>query len=541
MEGVSIRDFKVRYRLPSSRLAERERLDRLLTAMLDEHLEPALARVGVDPEEEICIRSLHVPWRVRVTATDASIASGWALAIADAVKATASQPRNQGVVRYRSTTHALMDLAASVALGDFDRVWAWRQLGLWTGGEQPSRREAVEQLVQALLREAKLIVPVLRILANPRARSTAPGSPSGLPIHDAPEESSPWARLAPKLEADDWRDLADAALVASGAATRPAGEVRPERAARLRAEVSRVLEESHLGRVAPSALTGPRSSGEILLSLAALMVLEVSPAGVTTGGGIGAALIDETARQLGAKFLAGRNTVADGKREQASEASTDSIARNGPLTPAADGRAGSPAAPGEQAKSLDAAKAPKAEPPEPAEASSFESTRKRAWSDYGGLLFLVCLVRERELPKRIVDAEILARRSFPWVLHQLALRLAPVGEDDAAALAFAGLAPGSEPPSAGQPLPDEQEEREMDGYVAEILAALRESLGDSGRDDLALAVHVSTRPCELVADPGWIEARFSLEDVSLDIRRAGLDLDPGYLPWLGIVLRFVYG
>jgi hypothetical protein len=23
-------------------------------------------------------------------------------------------------------------------------------------------------------------------------------------------------------------------------------------------------------------------------------------------------------------------------------------------------------------------------------------------------------------------------------------------------------------------------------------------------------------------------------------RRAGLDLDPGYVPWLGVVVRFVY-
>jgi hypothetical protein len=51
---------------------------------------------------------------------------------------------------------------------------------------------------------------------------------------------------------------------------------------------------------------------------------------------------------------------------------------------------------------------------------------------------------------------------------------------------------------------------------------------------------VCSRPAQIVAEPGWIEARFSLDDVSLDIRRAGLDLDPQWVPWLGIVLRFVY-
>ena len=35
-------------------------------------------------------------------------------------------------------------------------------------------------------------------------------------------------------------------------------------------------------------------------------------------------------------------------------------------------------------------------------------------------------------------------------------------------------------------------------------------------------------------------ARLALSDVSTELRRAGLDLDPGYLPFLGTVVRFVY-
>jgi hypothetical protein len=44
----------------------------------------------------------------------------------------------------------------------------------------------------------------------------------------------------------------------------------------------------------------------------------------------------------------------------------------------------------------------------------------------------------------------------------------------------------------------------------------------------------------VVADPGWIEVHLSLDDVSTPLRRARLDLDPGWVPWLGVVLRFVY-
>jgi hypothetical protein len=44
----------------------------------------------------------------------------------------------------------------------------------------------------------------------------------------------------------------------------------------------------------------------------------------------------------------------------------------------------------------------------------------------------------------------------------------------------------------------------------------------------------------VVADPGWIEIRLDLREVATDVRRVGLDLDPGWLPWLGVVMRFAY-
>jgi hypothetical protein len=45
----------------------------------------------------------------------------------------------------------------------------------------------------------------------------------------------------------------------------------------------------------------------------------------------------------------------------------------------------------------------------------------------------------------------------------------------------------------------------------------------------------------IVADPGWLEVRLNVDDVDLMVRRAGLDLDPGWLDWLGTVVVFRYG
>jgi hypothetical protein len=44
----------------------------------------------------------------------------------------------------------------------------------------------------------------------------------------------------------------------------------------------------------------------------------------------------------------------------------------------------------------------------------------------------------------------------------------------------------------------------------------------------------------VTGSPGWLEVRLPLATVDLTIRRAGLDIDPGWLPWLGAVVRYVY-
>ena len=44
----------------------------------------------------------------------------------------------------------------------------------------------------------------------------------------------------------------------------------------------------------------------------------------------------------------------------------------------------------------------------------------------------------------------------------------------------------------------------------------------------------------MLAEPGWIEVHLPLDAVDLVVRRAGLDADPGWVGWLGTVVRFVY-
>jgi hypothetical protein len=56
----------------------------------------------------------------------------------------------------------------------------------------------------------------------------------------------------------------------------------------------------------------------------------------------------------------------------------------------------------------------------------------------------------------------------------------------------------------------------------------------------ALQAALAPRPARLCATASHIDLHLRLRDVDLAVRRQGLDLDPGWLPWLGRVLRFHY-
>ncbi|WP_407279211.1 hypothetical protein U5817_24825 [Aromatoleum evansii] len=58
--------------------------------------------------------------------------------------------------------------------------------------------------------------------------------------------------------------------------------------------------------------------------------------------------------------------------------------------------------------------------------------------------------------------------------------------------------------------------------------------------DTALAAALAERPAHVRATASHLDVHLRLNEIHLDIRRCGLDLDPGWLPWLGCVVRFHY-
>jgi hypothetical protein len=175
-----------------------------------------------------------------------------------------------------------------------------------------------------------------------------------------------------------------------------------------------------------------------------------------------------------------------------------------------------------------------------------EPDDRTASTVWGGLLFLLNTATAAGLPGALDQDDLLAARPTRWVVHQLAQRLVPLDEDDPAALALCGLAPGEAAPSG--PVPDLDEDlalvRLAEHWRAVTLDVLpaTDPAADPAEDSAAeRLVALARRRADISGEPGWLDVRLDLSDVDVDVRIAGLDLDPGWVGWLGVVVRFGYG
>jgi hypothetical protein len=511
MQEAQIGKFAAHYHFPPSAppaLAARQRLDQVMKLVLDEMFERALGAAGLPEDGELCLSKIRAPIRLHLAKSDALLAEEWSRELAEEILRAM---RDRRAVFYRSRWQALMDMAVSVARGDLSRAWAWRQLDLWRANDTAGESEAISELVRAVSSDPVAVIPALNALA----------------------EAGCLERIARRFNARHWTALATAALNEAGA-TGLIKEVDNNPSSRALRDAMRVIKSS---RLLPAITASQSLAGESLeacRAAAAMVALEAEPARlISESAGAMVGLIAGAIRSAVTELspsLPGMSSADHGIDQKA----VNETLREDAPPETLDGATKAPGT--TRATVIKHNSGQNAEKGE--KESEVADRRQRTLTQFGGLLFLLGLFEELKLAPEILAHPALGARPFRWVMRRLALALAPVEENDPAAMAFAGLTPGGELPLDHE-LPGETETGAIDSMAARIvehLCALIEWRGDQA----GLIEFVCHRSAEIVADPGWIEARFSLDEVATEIRRAGLDLDPGYVPWLGVVVRFIY-
>lgn len=570
MADAVIRRLRARYRLPPSQSEARRRLDALIGDVAEAAVADVVRRAGLRPEEELCIRRLSVRAEVRLGLPDGAIRAAWANAVSARINEVVSRG-GPAVVRYASRVEALLDVAASVAVGDTSRAWAWRQLELWRVPDGASDAEAAEELARVLADNGQCVVPVLRSVA-------AAGRLSNLV-----------RRLRPAA----WTRLAAAALEAAGARVELALPAPPSKApAPESAAASPPVPVANLTPWMVAAAAAGDSA--VRRAIAVFAALDAEPVRLRSRNA--AALLQAVERRLVSKPLprTGSDSSAEARGLDASADRSATLGAPEPPSPtAADHRRAAVPDAGSIPEPASAGEGEHWQPVdvvalhgcgEPAPRSARDDTGTRApglppkgsspdgdWIDvepdaepflndpnsaddtwrlvsrrsgrtaWGGLLFLLGIVDDLGIPDRIASSRAVADRPFRWSMHRLALELVNTDPADPAVLAFAGIRPGEMPEEwAAESAPRPHERRFFRGAAAVVANELHEAVSRPGETPADTVSRVCAREADIVADPGWFDVRLPLDSVETDIRRAGLDLDPGYVPWLGIVVRFVY-
>jgi hypothetical protein len=136
----------------------------------------------------------------------------------------------------------------------------------------------------------------------------------------------------------------------------------------------------------------------------------------------------------------------------------------------------------------------------------------------GGLFFIVPLLARAGLTRHLTTLAEGPRSVLPWQILRLALRHARVPANDPLLLALEAIPPVVEPVGRW------------------LLAAHRQAVRLTG---LTLRQLID-RPALVTLSPTHIDVLFRPGDADIRIRSAGLDLDPGWVPWLGRVIAFHY-
>ncbi|MEW2416036.1 hypothetical protein AB0953_20270 [Streptomyces sp. NPDC046866] len=488
-------------------------------------LESALRALALPPGRW-CVARLDLTLPLDLDRPERALADDWSRAVAAAIERTVREGAAGGgpaaAVHYRHDADLLADAVAGLATGRLERLWAWRQTGLLHPGDPAPQTSPGEAALAVLARHPQqAAAAVLRAAEQCGAAA----------LHRAWGRHG-WQRLAA---------LAGGAGPASGSAAPGSAGTEP-RAADSRARAHALLAGSRLAALLRDSRLRPAE--ETAAAWAVLILAETDPAALHRPGlhrllteALSAPDPSEPALPPpGPQGPAGRRREAAGAPGAVAPGPRAAADEDGPAAPARQPSAHAPRRP---------AAAPSGPAPDPGPALvpvpvPVPDPPDGAPTDWAGLLFLLATAADAGLPDRALDEPALGARPLPWVLHATARTLLPAADpDDPALLALAGTAPARAAPLLAAAPPTPRERPCLDALAAAWARATAARMAEPA-DPHRLVAAVARRRGRILAEPGWIEVVLPGADADVAVRRAGLDLDPGWVGWLGAVVRFRY-
>jgi hypothetical protein len=494
------------------------RVERIIRRVADHRLERVLGSCSLAPEGVWCVPRIELAATLDFARPDSALEDALARAVLEAITAAVQGPE---VAHYRSPVEALAGLVVAASLRRFDTAWVWYRME-FIGDVHQLERQPGPSVLDALLGHSEYAVAAL-VHAVQAVGLTR--------VHHLFHDSG-WIRLACSV-LGAYADIATQALFTAmvrdgraGPGTGPNGPAAEVGTSRLGgapderasiaqggptdaiASVSRIISASQL--VAAARESRLRIEGPTALALGVLAVAESEPAMLRRDAAIPLCLAV-------ARALSGTTLIVD------ETYTTTTQSHLGHLEASAH-----PGSTDEKAT-------------EPSVTASGVDGDEQAVDETGhaGLLFLLNVAVDAAMPDALLDDPALDGIAPAVLLSRVAMALPPVEPDDPVVFAFAGIDPRRAHPDWNRSLAEPLMER-IGVHATAWAAAAARRLGREDEDSLSVMAEISGRRGRIEREPGWMDVHLSLDYVDVDVRRAGLDLDPAWVPWLGSVVRFRY-
>jgi hypothetical protein len=150
-------------------------------------------------------------------------------------------------------------------------------------------------------------------------------------------------------------------------------------------------------------------------------------------------------------------------------------------------------------------------------------TQPRLFTSHGGLLFVVPILERLDFPGHLASNPELLDAEYAVRLLRVIARRAGLAPDDPLTLALA---------------PHQDNDRDdADQTFARWLSAVRRWSRRHAHMGLLTLIR---RPARVFFSRTHIEIAFTMSQLDVRLRRLALDVDPGWVPWLGRVVTFSY-
>ncbi len=513
MNTVKINEIVRRYHLSKSQqdssLNYKQRLDILTEQLFREYLEVALDQAGCKASDILCIRHLHIPVRFSADKTDHEIFTLWLKQVVTSITRLFEYGLQKEWLVYPSQIQVHKSILEKLSLGDIGDVWAWQQMGILPSGDLSVTQikqhwvgylTAHPDIVPPILMSAKNKFSIHRLVRNSVLESADLEKLTVANI-DALGLSVNWTKVIGQLQ----RDL-----------TKFQSDLDSQFIQQIQ-QLDRNWQSLFKGSDFSTFIIQLREKTQLNKPIAAMLKHKLNVflglLLVTPNSGISSVSTDSTKleHQL-ATWLSDTFKFVELNREnKQSEWYSDENISN-------------------DISRLSAEQNLVATETYAADKDSILT------ANFGGILFLFNLLKQEHWQAQL--NELLDSQQSPqFILEHLAKTLLPEVDGDPALTVFTGeINQVSIDKHKGEALNEDTIIK-----ISQLALALKLEIQKRLDCESDYAFHEMCRKTvKIEHDLGWVNVFYALDDANTLIRANGLDLDPGFIPWLGYTVTFYY-